>query len=382
MQDQQFTALSQRAWEGIAESASRPGDAVRFFSERMAPRSFAETLRAFLRRQGIAESELPDRLAAVRPGVKRDSLRRRVSSWLSGGRPSDREELIGLGFALGLSGEEAENFLSVCGDGGFHLREPREAAFLYSLRAGKSYEEALALIARLPNAGGPFPADAESAPSAFTRTVADRLAEVTSDEEFLRFYEESLPVFGKLHNTAFLWFSRFFDELRQPSAPCGAEEDASYSVERAIELYLRLNVPASRNEKSFSQLQKATKRLWPNATAIKNMLARKLDVSRKTLLLLYVATEGLDDGAIEEAMGWEPDSPDEILEEHVWNCNLMLHECGFSPLDPRSPFDWLVLYSLRPGDGEDESMSDRLSQVLALLFGDGREVDADSGAPC
>ena len=112
------------------------------------------------------------------------------------------------------------------------------------------------------------------------------------------------------------------------------------------------------------------------------MLARKLDVSRKTLLLLYVATEGLDDGAIEEAMGWEPDSPDEILEEHVWNCNLMLHECGFSPLDPRSPFDWLVLYSLRPGDGEDESMSDRLSQVLALLFGDGREVDADSGAPC
>ncbi|HIY16303.1 MAG TPA: hypothetical protein H9839_03125, partial [Candidatus Intestinimonas stercorigallinarum] len=119
--------------------------------------------------------------------------------------------------------------------------------------------------------------------------------------------------------------------------------------------------------------QKAVKRLWPNATAIKNMRARKLDVTRKVLLLLYLVTEGLDDGAMDEAMGWEPASPAERLEEHTWDLDLMLHECGMSPLDPRNPFDWLILYSLR-SDGEEEAMRDRLTAVLTALF-PGQDLD-------
>lgn len=381
---QQFTALSEQAWQGIAASGNRPADAVRFFSQRMVPRSFGDVLRAAMERQGMDERTLVGRLTDLRPGVKRDSLRRRLSAWLNGGgQPADREEAVQICFALGLSGEAADEFLRCGGEGGFHLREPREAAWRYCLSAGKSYGEAQALLTRLPNADGPFPADGE-APSVFTRTLLDQLAAVNSDEDFLRFYEKNLSGFGRLHNTAYRYFSRFFEELTRPSAPCGAEEDEAYSVEKAVELYLRLNVPLSRGTKSFSDLQKAIKRLWPNATAVKNMLSRRADVSRKTLLLLYVATEGLDDGAVEEAMGWEPDSPDEIFEEHVWNINLMLHDCGFSPLDPRVPFDWLILYSLRPGDDEDASMSDRLSQVLSLLFGggDGREVDEGGANPC
>ncbi len=378
---QEYTELSAQAMRGVSETGESPGAAVRFFTGEMVPRGFDAVLRALLESRGLTEAQLVERLEPMRPELKRDSLRRRVSSWLSGrGQPGGREELAQLSFALGLGGEEAGELLASGGEGGFHLREPREAAWLYGLRAGRSWQQTQALIGRLPNVDGPFPAD-EGDPAVFTRTLSDRLARVRTDEDFLRFYEENLPDFGRLHNTAYRYFLRFLGELTRPGAPCEAPEEEAYSVERAVDTYLRLNMPLSRGTGSYSQLQKAIKRFWPNATAVKNMLARRADVGRKTLLLLYLATEGLDDGAIEESLGWEPASPDELLEEHVWNLNLMLHECGLGRLDPRSPFDWLVLYSLRTGEGG-ESMSDRLSQVLALLFPeDGQQVDAAGGAP-
>ena len=139
-----------------------------------------------------------------------------------------------------------------------------------------------------------------------------------------------------------------------------------------------MGLPSDRKTSGYSPEQKAIKRLWPNATSVKNMRSRKIDVSRKVLLLLYLVTEGLDDGAIEESMGWEIPDRAAQLEEHSWNIDLMLHECGYAPLDPRNPFDWLVLYSLRT-DGETEAMSDRLASILTELFpaGEaGHEVDA------
>ena len=46
----------------------------------------------------------------------------------------------------------------------------------------------------------------------------------------------------------------------------------------------------------------------------------------------------------------------------------MLLDCGMPPLDPRNAFDWLICYSLAAG--EDEAMSDRLEQVVDLLYQD------------
>ena len=120
---QQFTALSEQAWQGIAASGNRPADAVRFFSQRMVPRSFGDVLRAAMERQGMDERTLVGRLTDLRPGVKRDSLRRRLSAWLNGGgQPADREEAVQICFALGLSGEAADEFLRCGGEGGFDER--------------------------------------------------------------------------------------------------------------------------------------------------------------------------------------------------------------------------------------------------------------------
>ena len=66
--------------------------------------------------------------------------------WLKGEIQSiSKPGAIQLAFTLGLSPEEAGPFLHrVCGEG-FHWRDPVEIVFLYALREGMSYPEALAL---------------------------------------------------------------------------------------------------------------------------------------------------------------------------------------------------------------------------------------------
>ena len=374
MEERKYTALSGRAWERIAGQDMSPSEAVRYFSQDLCPRTFGEVLSGLMARQGLDREALIGRLWALRGGdIQRESVRRRVSMWLSAAQPAEREELFQLCFALGLDETAAHAFLRCTQDGDFHLREPREAGYLYGLRAGRTYGEVRSLLDRLGWADGPFPRETDGGEPVYTRTVADAFALVRTDDDFLAFCQANRDRFGSLHNTAYRYFTRFFDALTDPDAPLGAEEDESYSIERVVDLYLRPGLPSGRKTAGLTAAQKAVKRLWPNATAIKNMRARKLDVTRKVLLLLYLVTEGLDDGAMDEAMGWEPASPAERLEEHTWDLDLMLHECGMSPLDPRNPFDWLILYSLR-SDGEEEAMRDRLTAVLTALF-PGQDLD-------
>lgn len=374
MEKRKYTALSGRAWERIAGQDMSPSEAVRFFSQDLCPRTFGEVLARTMECRGVDREGLIDRLWALRDGdIQRESVRRRVAMWLGAAQPAEREELFQLCFALGLDEMGARAFLRCTQDGDFHLREPREAGYLYGLRAGRTYGEVRGLLDQLGWADGPFPPGREEGGPIYTRTVADAFALVRTDQDFLNFCRANRSRFGSFHNTAYSYFIRFFAALADPDAPLGAEEDETYSIERVVDLYLRPGLPSGRKTTGFTAAQKAVKRLWPNATAIKNMRARKLDVTRKVLLLLYLATEGLDDGAMDEAMGWAPASPAERLEEHAWNLDLMLHECGMSPLDPRNPFDWLILYSLR-SDGEEEAMRDRLTAVLTALF-PGQDLD-------
>lgn len=367
MREQPYTKISESAWEKLIRQEMTPSEAVLYFSSNIQPRTFGSILKDLMEAKRVSQEILLERLLLVRSPIKRDSLRKRIQAWLKGsGQPAEREEWFQLCYALGLDETEARGFLCRCQEGGFHLREPREAGYLYGLRSGKSYQEIQAFLNSIPGIDGPFPTVENSAEN-YTRTVEDSFAQVHTDEEFLLFAQKNWGNFGTLHNTAYRYFTNFFDELIRPTGPCSAEEDEAYSIEKVVDIYLRMGLAPDRKTGGYSPEQKAIKRLWPNATAIKNIRNRRADVSRKILLLLYLVTEGLDDGAIEESMGWELPDPAAQLEEHSWNIDLMLHECGYAPLDPRNPFDWLVLYSLKV-DGETEAMSDRLASVLAELF--------------
>jgi len=368
--DMEFTAISKKEWNHIADTEMSPADIARYFYEQIRIRKFSEILARFAEGQDI-KTLLTDRLCEFDPDAKRDSVRKKVSNWLNGKNEPHRDELIKICFALVLNETEAQSFMRYSFDGGFHLRNPKELAFLYCLRSAKSYPDAL----RFVNSLKPLEKTIENEPTnsengselVYTKVVADAFSQIYDDGAFLEFYENNLENFGYLHNTAYHRFMRFFNELIAPSAPLYTIKASACSIEHAVDTYLRMNLPLDKKTSKYTAIQKIIRNFWPNVTAIKNMRNREEDVNRKVLLLLYVVTEGIDDTASDDYLWLEDMTPVELLEEHTWRISLMLNECGMGSLDPRNPFDWLILYSLKTGD-DIKGMSGRLQEALEILF--------------
>ena len=108
------------------------------------------------------------------------------------------------------------------------------------------------------------------------------------------------------------------------------------------------------------------------------MKSRKIDVSRKALLLLFLITEDFlfsedlqysDRSDEDEAFFLleEEDSPRDQLEIALKKVNLFLETYGMNQLDPGNPFDCLSLYAMAAEYGT-EFLSDKFSAALEVLF--------------
>ena len=342
-----------------------PAMAARYLSGKIHLRSFWELLRRY-----YPGGDLRDRVirAVGQPGDDPKSTARRVRNWEQGkNAPTSREDLFRIAFALSLNEEEASGLLGMCTDYGIHYRNGRELTYAYCLRRGLSYEQAAELYASLPDPDR----SAAGKPARFsdTQQIVSVFAGVQDDREFIRLYEEYLDSFGTLHQRAWNYFDRFFQVLVSPDG------EERYSIEKAAQTYLSLHMPSGSRRQEYTLIQRMLKQGWPNATKLKNICAHREDVPRKLLLLLYIITENVLDDAYDE-LDETYLSPEELFEEHWWRVNLMLRECGMPTLDPRNAYDWLVLYSLNSGVGQDEAMGERMEAVIAALFpGEtGREI--------
>lgn len=357
-----LTAQAAPELEHIRRSALSEQEAFAYLNNEIKLLSFSEILLAF-----SGEAEAPARLIAAlcsfSPEIKPESVAKKVKGWYADRyAPDDREELFKICFALGFDEKTTHAFLSFAGDGGFHLRDPRELVYAYAMRVGKSYFEAQSLLQSLPPLG-----PEKSKPFVLTKTIASAFAGVYDDESFRAFYKAHHGSLGELHNTAYVQFSSFLEMLIKPDGPLYAQQDRDYSIQRIVEEYLRMDLPFDRRMGSYSLVQKAVKKYWPNTTNIIRMRSREEDVTRRVLLLLYLITEG---GVAEDAEddGWLDDdaTPEERFEEQYWRVNSMLTDCGMARLDPRNIFDWIVLYALKTE--REDAMSDRMQAVLNAIF--------------
>ena len=284
------------------------------------------------------------------PDVKRDTVWRKVQMWLKGEIQSiSKPGAIQLAFTLGLSPEEAGPFLHrVCGEG-FHWRDPVEIVFLYALREGMSYPEALALRdamekkALLSSAGE----DTET----LTNLVRRKAEQITSAGELEDYLRQSQGQLGRFHNTAYTLFREYLNLLQAPEIDDLMDPDKKISVREVTATYLhealvsRFQGGTEREDPLLSALQRDIQQNWPDEIALSRMLHRKTDISRKALILLFLATDGApsleapDDGGL-------PEEDEEDFESRYTRLNTMLCDCGFSPLDSRSPFDWMVIYCM------------------------------------
>lgn len=286
------------------------------------------------------------------PNTKQETVSRKVRMWLGGDIQSiSKQGAIQLSFALGLSPENANQFLHrTCGEG-FHWRDPEELVFLYALRETMTYPQALALRDEMAEK------DLLSSGSGSTETYtglvrqdAECIANAEDLEDYLR---QSQGQLGSFHNTAYALFRAYLDLLCTPAIDDLLDPDKNISVREVTATYLhealisRFKKAAKDKPKAekqvLSALQRDIQQNWPDEIALSRMLHRKTDVTRKALILLFLATDGetqfdmLDDDLPED---------EEDFESRYARLNTMLCDCGFAPLDSRSPFDWMIIYCM------------------------------------
>lgn len=354
-----LTARSAAALNRISTGRMTPALAAQYLSDgQICLRTFQEVLREL-----YPAPDLAKRLAAAfhadEPEASSAAQERTVYNWVSGrSTPASREDVFHIAFALGLSEPQLNALLGVCFDYGIHYREGRDIVYAWFLRMGKTYAGARRFFLSLP------PAPQAAAPprraqSGLTHELHGAFLLPRNEDELRTCYLAHLEDLGRLHARAYQYFEHYLALLVRPGP-----EERSFSMEEVARQYLSMHMPLGRSRVGYGLMQRLLKQNWPNATLLKNIRLRKADVSRKLLLLLYVATEnGLSEGYSE--LDEEYVSPRERLEDHWVTLNVLLTDCGMPTLDPRSPMDWLVLYALT---AEEESMSQRMEQVVDEIF--------------
>lgn len=370
----QLTVLSYAAYETATKVGLSPQEAVNLLSK-VEIRKFKDVLCAFAPEENLRKM-LVDGLCGNDPLRNKASMDKKVVGWLNGKyQPTKREDLLELCFILRLNAEQADTFLTMAGDEGLHWREPREIVYAFALDHGLNYREAAALMERvMPKSKG---SDEDAQADSFTPLVRREVMQCSTEEELKQYLQGAFGKLGSLHNSAYQQFMAMMQILEKP-ASCNGGEERRYTVREVVEKYLDQKLPSSRDGKHLENKKRSVLTDWPDEIVLSRMKNRKADVTRKVLILLFLATDGGDtpaeDGQDEDWQDdeWESmeDDADAAFRSSLMRINRMLADCGYGMLDPRNAFDWITLYCMRI---EDESVSmdglnERLSHVLEILF--------------
>ena len=356
----QLTEISARQWDYLTREDLSPKQAVAFLLSGLELRTFSGNLKKLYSGNDLEQRlirKLMDYSAQDPKPAREDSIRKKVQNWMKNKNlPSAREELFRIAFALELDEQQTETLLIRTAEQGIHYRNAKEVVYAFSLRNHQSYETARACAKAFEECRREV--GQEKTP--MTGLLKMEFKNLPPGEDIMDFLLRHSSSFGRYHNTAYQYYMKMLDLLIG-----GSMEEEVYSVEYVADHYLRMHMPLDKKTASYSDMQKVIKKYWPGVRSMKAMRSRSEDVSRKSLLLLYLITGGIWDMEYDE-LDEEYLTSAEVLEEHCRRINHMMEACGMSPMDPRNPFDYLVLYCLKP-QGDDD-MSLRMEQIVQELF--------------
>ena len=305
------------------------------------------------------------------PDSKKDAVERKVRGWFNErDRTIKKKDAIELAFILSLSAPEADEFVGLISGEGFHWRDPAEIGYIYALKKGISYKDATALNDKILS---------ETADSSIahadvtTKLVRDDIMKIDGTDELIEYIKSAKQKLGAYHNTAFTWFSKMYGLLASPNLNDMLPDVKKMTAQDIVEQYFyrgiisRIKQNGKENDIFTSAMQRSIKQNWPDEFTVSRILNKEIDVSRKSLILLFLATDGGNYSTVEDDD--EDDfyemSREDLFKETYTRLNTMLSDCGFSRIDPRSPFDWMVLYSMCVDElwEIDENMRDFVSEI-------------------
>lgn len=373
---QSYTELSQRAYDLAVAPGMDSRQAADWLMHAAVFYTLPDRLLKFY--SGTAEDMqrlLRDELYRSHTDAReRDSIRKNIHNWFTPARGIDdrtisRPYALEICFILKLPLERADELMKAVASMGIRYRSPDEFVAAYALDNGLTYAQYTQLLAQL-TAKGLLELSRTEARESFTPVVAAALRKLHSVPELENYLRENRGDFSAVHNTAHAYLTDMLDVLQNE----GTGATVSELVER--NLYRRFVARHSQ----LSALEKSIRSGWPDESQISRMRAREIPVSRKTLILLYLASggglsvkapPGADDDDCDEYDEYiddaYPPEGDADFDEMRLQLDAMLNDCGYSPLSPRQPFDWMVLFGIATGDLFD--LDERFESLLGELFG-------------
>jgi len=141
--------------------------------------------------------------------------------------------------------------------------------------------------------------------------------------------------------------------------------------------YLRSEKKNETRAAANETVRKMIEAFWPTETTLKEMIRRKRDVSRAVVVLLFLATRYEKKSWIDDNCAYDFDYKSLFTE-----LSSTLQTCGFAPLDPLHPFDWMIIYCLAADSDDEEENPDALTtdetleRFVKLLAGDDSPFEA------
>lgn len=414
------TEISKHNMDQIETKNMTPKEIIDFLKKGALFRSFSDILKKAYPGNDL-EEKLKKSLITI-SGVEisqkeQEALEKDISNWLCGRHtPQNREQLFKICFALELDEETSNKVLASVSETGIHYRNPKELIYAYALRTGKSYSDAVQLNSKLIPVYQPIMESAASAynekwkkkrkeylktrkreykkykdklnkelcpePSfigyedftsseSLTLSVKNNFYSITNDNELENFFLKYSANLGTIHESAYEEFYRLLDILRIDDRIYFSNGVLSV---KDISQKLRMDIPYSKETKDFDDIQNAIKKGWPGKSELNHIINRTSDVSRKTLLLLFLITEEFFSLSDDEIYYGMDETPEQALASIIDSLNEELEKFGMNPLDPGSPFDCLFLYALAAQRGS-EAFGTKFKEALNELFRPKKEND-------
>lgn len=372
-----MTALTSRMFDCVVQVQS-VDQAMKILRENGQFRTLADILKSY---SGFENPKplLVEGLMKINPSASRDSVSRKVSNWMSGKTGTvSKEDAFILSQILKLNLEKSDEFLKMVTGEGIHWRDPEEIIWGYAIVQQLDYDKTQSLL-RQYRASEKTVSPAPANPNVFTGEVREKLEPMLyrSPQELLDWLAREQDKLGDFHNTAYQLFKSYMNLLETGTVEADGSAESKMTSRDVLETYLfRQLVPVAKREDAkerdaFSAVQKSIRGNWPNEATISKMKSRELDVTRKVLILLFLATDGSESEFQELDEDEDILTRDEIFQNISMRLNRMLQACGFQLLDPRSPFDWMVLYCICVDDLWD--VDQRLKDILMATFPEGNE---------
>lgn len=377
-----MTKLSREMYE----KAIRPGsikEAAAILREYGQYRSLADVLISFSGADKLGKT-LSEGLLLWFPETKPEAMNRKIRNWLGGQVQSIRkEDAFAVSRVLHLPLEKTDEFLRMASGEGIHWRNPKEIVWAYAAINDYGPEETKRLLQRVSALGQLPETEANPQVDSYTEEVEYLLRPSLqgTEDELLEAIRQQWDKLGSAHNMAYVVFTQLTELLEKGYSSLEAERDEApeeITAREMLESFLyRHIVPVAQrgSDKGFSALQRSIRENWPDEASLSKMKKRQLEVSRKCLALLFLATDGSGSDYEDLSEQDEALSRDEIFENMYMRMELMLRSCGFAGLDPRQPFDWLVLYCMSAGDSWE--IDGKMQSLLENMFPE-KEPDSEN----